>query len=45
MPTHETKSAEAVLSEKTDEPVDKFSADDKPIPELDDLESVPEEER
>ncbi|MBP1901484.1 hypothetical protein J2744_001154 [Halorubrum trapanicum] len=45
MPTHETKSADIVLAEVTGEPVEKFSADEKPIPELDELESVPEEER
>ncbi|WP_202593954.1 hypothetical protein [Halorubrum halophilum] len=45
MPTHETKSADTVLSEETGEPVEKYSADDKPIPELGDLESVPEKER
>jgi hypothetical protein len=45
MPTHETRSADTVLSEETGEPVEKFSADEKPLPELDELESVPEEER
>ena len=45
MPTHETKSADTVLAEETGEAVEKFSADDKPMPELDELESVPETER
>ena len=42
MPTYETKSADSVLAEETGEAVEKFSADDEPIPEL---ESVPETER
>jgi len=45
MPTHETKSADTILAEETGEPVEKFSADDKPVPELDELESVPDEKR
>lgn len=45
MPTHETKSADSVLAEETGEPIEKFSADNKPIPELNELESVPEQER
>ncbi|WP_158217318.1 MULTISPECIES: hypothetical protein [unclassified Halorubrum] len=45
MPAHETKSADTVLAEETGDPVEKFSADDKPVPELDELESVPEAER
>ncbi|WP_199234104.1 hypothetical protein [Halorubrum sp. GN11_10-6_MGM] len=45
MPAHETKSADSVLAEKTGETAEKFAADEKPIPELDELESVPEEER
>jgi len=44
MATHETKSADAALSEETGEPIEEFSADEKPIPDLDDLESVPEAE-
>jgi len=45
MATHETKSVDTVLAEETGEPIEKFSADEKPIPELDELEPVPEEER
>ena len=44
MPTHETKPVDTVLAEETGEPIEKFSADEKPLPELDELESVPEDE-
>jgi hypothetical protein len=45
MPANETKTADTVLAEETGEPAEKFSADDKPVPELDELESIPEAER
>lgn len=39
------KSIAEVLAEAYDEPVEQFEADTGDMPDLDDLESVPEEER
>ncbi|WP_423995057.1 hypothetical protein [Halorubrum trapanicum] len=45
MPTKRTRSADEELAEATGEPHEKFSAEGYEIPDFEDLEPVPEDER
>ncbi|AAV44346.1 unknown (plasmid) [Haloarcula marismortui ATCC 43049] len=43
-PKHRTESVSEVLAEMTGRPVSEFEADEHDFPDLDDLETVPEDE-